>query len=147
MKITRRNFVQVFGSAAAMIVSGGGLTSAFGRAVSKNSLFSSSSKTLFGMKVSDVELLLGHSFTATAADGTRSELVMTEVNNLVRKANSTRGYSGECFSMIFECLGGKNIQQDVYQVASPEMDEVSAMIVPTTRDNREYEIVVNRVTR
>lgn len=147
MKITRRNFVQVFGSAAAIIVSGGGFTSALGSTAGRSPHFSSTSKTLFGLNSTDAEILLGRPFTATSPDNKTFQLVLTEVNNLARKANAQRGYSGESFSMIFECLGGERMPQGVYQLGAPEMGEVPALIVPTTRDSREYEIVVNHVTR
>lgn len=147
MKITRRNFVQVFGSAAAMIVSGGGLSSAFGSTSGKSSHLSASSNTLFGMKANDVRRFVGRSFTVTAPDGTKSQLIMTEVNNLARRANEMRGYSGESFSMIFKCRGEERLAQGVYELGAPGIDEVSALIVPTSRRNREYEILVNRVNR
>ena len=146
MKITRRNFVQTFGSAAAITVSAGGLQNVLGN-VKAGSGEQAASKTLFSMKPSQLKPFVGRVFTATCADGQTAELVLSEVNGVRRGANTGRGYSGECFSVIFNGRGGKRLGQGVYTMRSASLDEFMALIVPTGRRTKEYEVIVNRLKR
>lgn len=144
MKITRRNFVQSIGTVAAITVSGASLTSAFG---SEKGVSSASARGLFSMSESQVRQFLGRSFIATSADGKSLELVLTEVNGAGRARNLKRGYSGQCFSAMFKRRGIGQLDQGVYEMRSAGLDPFSALLVPTGRRRKEYELVVNNISR
>ena len=147
MKITRRNFVQTLGTATAVTVSVGGLHDVLGKASANAGELSASTRTLFSMKPAQVKSLIGRVFTATSSNGQTKKLVLSEVNGVGRRLNAKRGYSGECFSVIFKDSGEGRLGQDVYKMRSASTDEFTALLVPTGRRSKEYEIIVNRLKR
>ena len=148
MKITRRNFVQSLGTVAAITVSGAGINSAFGIENATGTGFTSPSATgLFAMDESQVRRLVGRSFIATPTEGKNVELVLTEVNSVGRAANSKRGYSGSCYSAIFKTRGAGSLDQGIYEMKSAGVGRFSALLVPTGRRRKEFELVVNNLSR
>jgi hypothetical protein len=144
MKITRRNFVQALGTTMAIAVSGSGVKSAFGLATGDGA---SGANTLFKMSAAELKHFIGRRFVASAVDGRQVDLILTEVNNVNRLANSKRGYAGECFSLVFRGSGKEGLAQGVYDMKSAGVDGFSALLVPTSRCHREFEMVVNRLAR
>jgi hypothetical protein len=148
MKITRRNFVQALGTSMAIAVSGVGVNSTFGLATSEGAGFNGSgANSLFKMTSAELKHFIGRRFVANSADGRRVDLVLAEVNNVSRPANSKRGYSGECFSVVFKGSAKEEFDQGIYEMKSAGVDGFSALLVPTSRGRREFEMVVNRLAR
>lgn len=150
MHITRRNFIQSATLASAFLVSGGGLR-AFGQKGDVPELFPVPAEAygdpLLSMTPKQLEQYLGHVFTARAADGRTIQLVLTEVNVLVRPENSMRGYYGDCFSMIFEGPERYKLTQGNYELVTDGLNQFTALVVPTGRQQKQYEVIVNRLTR
>ena len=141
MKFTRRHFVQTLGSAAAITAVNGCLHTALGQSGAKAVL----SQGLFSMKADQARSLIGRSFSLKASDGIIGEMVLAEVNRIHRPANAARGYSGECFSLIFKSRRNRNFDQGIYEMRSEGIDQFSALLVPTGRRRMEYELVINRL--
>lgn len=149
MKFTRRNFVQALGAAAAITAVDGCLNTALGRSSTATDLFTTpvggKLQTLFSLKADQARSLIGRAFVAKTPDGMTAEMVLAEVNKINRRVNSARGYSGECFSLIFKSRRNKGFAQGIYEMQSAGMDQFSALLVPTGRRGREYELVVNHL--
>lgn len=150
-RITRRGFIQTLGSAAALIAAGGTFGAAFGQKKGRDALFPIPvevySDPLFSMTAKQFETLLGHLFTVTSEDGEAIQLTLTEVNILDLMENSSRGYYGEVFSLIFEGSKRQTLQQGRYQVIVDGLAAFSALVVPTGRAQRQYEVIINRLGR
>ncbi|PYT00797.1 MAG: hypothetical protein DMF63_05685 [Acidobacteria bacterium] len=99
------------------------------------------------MNAKQVESFVGKAFAAKLDDGKTLDLVLTEVKNVVRKANTKRGYSGECYSAIFKTRGKESLSQGVYEMRTAGLNEFSALLVPTGRKRTEFELVVNHLKR
>lgn len=148
MKITRRNFVQALGTSMAIAVSGVGVKSALGLATGEGAGFNGSgTNSLFKMSAAELKHFTGRRFVASSIDGRQINLTLAEVNNVSRPANSKRGYSGECFSVVFKGSAKEDLAQGVYEMKSAGVDGFSALLVPTSRGRREFEMVVNRLAR
>jgi hypothetical protein len=151
MKITRRSFIQSAGGAAALLVAGSVLPTALGQQKARNELFPIPPEVypepLFSMTAKQFEQFIGHSFSATP-EGRRSvPLVLTEVNLLEYQQNTINGYYGESFSLIFEAQQRLTLSQDRYEMRTEGLPDFSALIVPTGRRRRQFEVIINRITR
>lgn len=150
MQITRRTFIHSATLASAFLISGNGL-----QAIAQKSdvpeLFPIPAEAyadpLLSMTAKQLDQFIGQHFIVSVSDGRKIELVLTEVNDLTRLENSTRGYYGDCFSMIFEGPGRTRLTQGKYEFAADGLPSFTALVVPTGRRQREYEIVINRLTR
>jgi hypothetical protein len=151
MRVTRRNFLQTAGSAAALFVAGGSTFSVFGQSKTKEGLFELPaevySNPVFSMSAKEFEQMTGRTFTVVGENGKAVELVLMEVNRLERQPNVLRGYYGESYSLVFVSPRDERIVQDNYELSADGLKSFSALIVPTSRGEREYEIIVNRITR
>jgi hypothetical protein len=145
MKITRRNFVQTLGTAAALTVAGGSVQSVLGNVAAEHGKLGSTAKTLFSMKSAQVNSFVGRTFIVSGTDGKTVGLVLSEVNGVRRSANSKQGYSGECFSVMFKGGAKESLDQGVYSMRAAGLDEFSALLVPTGRRAKEYEMIVNHL--
>jgi hypothetical protein len=149
MHITRRKFLQA-GSAAAAFVVATGLNPVAAQERS-DILFPIPpevySQPLYSMSAKQFRDLIGRNFSVVSGDGRVSRIVLVEVNVLERMANSTRGYYGESFSLIFENRGKDRLSQDVYELEGSDIEPVSVLLVPTGRASRQYELIVNHLTR
>ena len=152
MKTTRRSFIQTLGSAFALTFAGGGaLTTAFGQKKPDGELFEipgdAYSSPLFSMTAKQFESYIGHAFTAVSEQGQTIHLVLTEVNLLERQSNTLRGYYGDSYSLIFEGPDRVLLSQGTYAINTDGLSGFTALIVPTGRRQRQYELIVNRITR
>jgi hypothetical protein len=149
MKITRRNFVHSLGAvAAAITVSGAGTDSAFGFEKATDDLANPRARGLFAMTESQVRKLVGSSFIAIPSEGEKLELVLMEVSSVGSEANDKRGYSGNSFSAIFAAIRTDlSLEQGIYEMKSEGIDGFSALLVPTGRRRKEFELVVNNLSR
>lgn len=151
MQITRRGFIHTLGSAAALIAAGGTFGTAFGQKKGRDVLFPIPievySDPLFSMTAKQFEGLLGQQFTVTLEDGETIPLTLTEVNTLDLLENTSRGYYGEVFSLIFEGSQRKTLLQGRYEMMVDGLAAFSALVVPTGRAQRQYEVIVNRLSR
>ena len=149
MHITRRKFLQT-GSAAAAFLVAGGLNSVSAQDKT-GALFPIPpevySQPLYSMTAKQFFDLRGRNFTAVSADGKVSRIVLVEVNVLERMANSTSGYYGESFSLIFESRGKDLLPQNVYELQGSGIEPVPVLLVPTGRASRQYELIINHLTR
>ena len=150
MYTTRRTFLRTLGAATAF-VAGGGISAISGQKRSSPDLFDvppeAYSEPLFSATAKEFDGLIGRTFTAKAANGSSLTLVLTEVNQLERMGNTTRGYYGESFSLILESKGKRVFGQDVYEVSGGGLEPFTALIVPTGLSQKKYEIIVNHLTR
>ena len=150
MQITRRNFIQTLGSAGVFIAAGGA-TAVFSQRRVRTDLFPIPaevySEPLYSMTANQFEPLIGQAFSATAADGVTAELVLAEVNRLELQANTLRGYYGEVFSLVFEGSRRERLAQDSYEIHVDGLPNFTALVVPTGRVRRKYEIIINHLTR
>jgi hypothetical protein len=142
MKISRRNFVQTLGAAAAITISGGGVN-----ALAKARSSFLDSNTLLSMNANEIKGFVGKRFAAKSLDGSTVDLVLAEVTSISRKKNLKRGYTGECFSAIFKSGGDEALSQGVYEMRAAGLNNFSALLVPTGRKRAEFELVVNRLKR
>ena len=151
MQITRRGFIQTLGSAAALIAAGGTFGAAFGQKKGRDVLFpipvEAYSDPLFSMTAKQFEALLGQQFTVTLEDGDTIALTLTEVNTLDLIENTSGGYYGEVFSLIFEGSQRKTLSQGRYEMMVDGLAAFSALVVPTGRAQRQYEVIINRLSR
>lgn len=149
MQISRRNFLQTTGAAAAFFVSSGAL-GALGQRKGGD-LFpipaEAYSEAIFSLTAKQAEAFLGATFTATSAGGRTVRLTLTRVNPIQRESNALRGYYGESFSLIFESQQRLNLSQGIYRLTGGELDLQSVLVVPTGLDRRHYEVVINHLTR
>jgi hypothetical protein len=149
MQITRRNFIQTAGVAAALVVSGRAFT-AHGQGLTTD-LFPLPaevySEPLFSFTATQFEALVGTNFAVTLSGGRTAMLALTEVTRLERPKNTLGGYYGECFSLILESAQRLKLRQGTFQVSGGGLDLGSVLIVPTGRDQKQYEILVNHITR
>jgi hypothetical protein len=150
MHTTRRNFLRVAGTAG-MLATAGGFGSLFGQQRKAVDLFPLPaevySQPLFSMGSKQFEVLIGRTFTAVSESGRANRLVLTEVNRLERMQNTVGGYYGECYSLIFESSAKVRLTQDVYEIRAEGLESFSALVVPTGRRLREFEIIVNHLAR
>jgi hypothetical protein len=147
MKISRRNFVQTLGAAAAITISGGGVKALAGTIGEKTGSSVLNSNTLLSMNANEIKGFVGRRFAAKSLDGSTVDLVLAEVTSISRKTNLKRGYSGECFSAIFKSRGEEALSQGVYEMRAAGLDNFSALLVPTGRKRAEFELVVNHLKR
>ena len=152
MKTTRRSFIQTLGSAFALTFAGGGVVStAFGQKKPGGELFEipaeAYSSPLFSMTAKQFESYIGHAFTAVSEQGQTIHLVLTEVNQLERQSNTLRGYYGDSYSLIFEGPERVLLLQGTYEMHADGLAGFAALLVPTGRRQRQYELIVNRITR
>ncbi|HEX6125006.1 MAG TPA: twin-arginine translocation signal domain-containing protein [Pyrinomonadaceae bacterium] len=150
MHITRRNFLHTIG-AAACLAALADIRIVFGQRTGDPELFplpaETYSDTLYSVTARHFGRFIGRRFTATSAEGISTELVLLEVNPIERLGNTTRGFYGESFSLIFESRAKHRLFQDTYSFRVEGMDQFSALLVPTGRRGRQYEIIINHVTR
>ena len=151
MQITRRGFIHTLGCAAALFATGGTFGPAFGQRKRRDVLFPIPvevySDPLFSMTAKQFDALLGQPFTLTSEDGETIQLTLTEVNTLELLQNSSRGYYGEVFSLIFEGSKRQTLQQGRYEMMVDGLAPFSALVVPTGRAQRQYEVIINRLGR
>ena len=150
MQTDRRNFLRTIGAAAAFTAAGG-LRSAIGQDKDPSETFpippEAYSSLLYSLTSKQMETFIGQTFTAVSSTGRSVRLTLTEVNVLERFGNTVRGYYGECYSLIFEGGGKAKLTQDVYDMHVNGLENFSALMVPTGLASRQFEIVVNHVTR
>ena len=149
MQITRRNFLQTCGAVAAVGLTCGELRT-FGQ--SKNNELipippEAYSDPFYSLSAKQCELLIGTSFTATSIDGEVFRLVLSEVNPFDVQINNINGYYGESFSLVFEGNERRKLRQGIYEIEGGGFVLSSALIVPTDRLQKRYEVVVNHLTR
>jgi len=148
--MNRRNFLHSL-TVAFAFAAAGGVNEVLAQKVHVRGLFpvpaEAYTNPLFSMSANQIEAFAGREFTVTAADGTRFGLTLKEVNAVERKTNAIRGSYGESFSLVFEGNDQLQLDQDVYDFAVDGMQPFSALVVPTGRRRKQYEIVVNHVTR
>ena len=142
MKVNRRNFVKSIGTVAAITIGAGGSMEALGAVTSSHS-----KGGIFSMNANQVRGLIGRTFVVNSASGEKTSLVIAEVNGIERKLNTKRGYSGECFSVVFKREGGEPIAQGIYEMKAAGVAPFSALLVPTGRRQNHYEMIVNRISR
>lgn len=151
MQITRRNFLHSIGAAGALAVSGGLVPSAFAQQTSREHLFpippEAYADGLFSVSAKQFRALIGQSFSVASEACDSALLVLTEVNTHERLENALQGYYGDSFSLIFEVRGKRSIPQSTYEITGPGISTLSILLVPTSRRLREYEAVINRLTR
>jgi hypothetical protein len=150
MQITRRNFLQNASAAMALMAVGGGVT-VLGQKVDWPELYPLPaevySQPLYSMTSKQFEQFLGREFLSTTPDGLEVSLVLKEVNLIDRLRNTTRGYYGESFSLVFESGAKRKLQQATYELRTEGLEMFSALMVPTDRSRESYEIIVNHITR
>ena len=151
MEITRRSFINSIGVATAFSVAGVNLTTVLAQKKNRDGLFlippEVYSEPLYSMTAKQFEVYIGNLFTVTDRDGRSVQLVLTEVNVLDQSGNTIRGYYGECFSLIFEGAGRRGLDQNTYEMRTDGLANFDALLVPTGRAQRQYEVIANRVTR
>jgi hypothetical protein len=69
------------------------------------------------------------------------------VNSLEYQRNTINGYYGESFSLIFEAAPKTKLPQGRYEMTTDGLPGFTALVVPTGRRQRQFEIVINRITR
>jgi hypothetical protein len=148
--MNRRNFLHSL-TVAFTFAAAGGVNEVFAQKAGRGLLFpipaEAYSNPLFSMSARQLEALIGREFTITASDGTSVGLVLKEVNSDERKTNAIRGSYGESFSLVFEGDEKLQLNQDIFDFAVDGMQPFSALVVPTGRRRKQYEIVINHVTR
>lgn len=152
MHITRRNFLHNIGAALTLTAIGGGLQNIFGQKDETPVTFpipiETYSQPLYSMTAKQFEQYIGREFTASLPDeGGSVTLTLSEVNPIERLPNSTRGYYGESFSLVFEKRGKHGLAQDIYEIRTQGLEQFSALLVPTDRLMKRYEMIVNHLTR
>lgn len=152
MHITRRNFLRNIGAAITLTAFGGGLQNIFGQTDETSGTFpipvETYSQPLYSMTAKQFEQYIGREFTASLPDeGGTINLILTEVNPIERLPNTTRGFYGESFSLVFENRGKRRLAQDTYDIRTQGLEQFSALLVPTDRLMKRYEMVVNHLTR
>ena len=149
MQISRRNFLQTAGAAVTFAVAGG--SSRMFAQRGSGELFPIPpevySEAIYSLTAAQAQALIGTSFTLTLAGGRTVRLTLTQVNPLERQANILRGYYGESFSLVFETPQRLQLAQGIYRVTGEGLDLPAVLLVPTDRARRQYEIVVNHLTR
>lgn len=152
MHITRRNFLHNISAAIALTAFGGGLQNISGQKHETPATFpipvETYSQPLYSMTAKQFEQYIGREFAASLPDmGGSINLILTEVNPIDRLPNSTRGYYGESFSLIFENRGKRSLTQGTYDIRAQGLEQFSALLVPTDRLMKRYEMIVNHLTR
>jgi hypothetical protein len=99
------------------------------------------------MTAAQFKSCIGQSFMASSDERRDVALILREVNPLEHQQNVLNGYYGESFSLIFEAQGKTKLPQGRYDMTSSGLPDFTALIVPTGRRQRQFEIVVNRITR
>ena len=151
MQISRRDFVRSVGiGACAVYLNGNGI--AFGQRGPKGTFFPIPAEAytdpMYSMTAKQFEGHLGRSFVIRFENGNSCEAVLTEVNVAEKLQNSLTGVYGEGFSLIFEIKNDEvRLKQDVYIVSAPGIQTFSPLIVPTGRLSRQYEVIINHLTR
>ena len=150
MQITRKNFLQSAGGVAALIVAGNIIPGAFAQRKGDDALYpipvETYSDPLFSITADQFRSFIGHSFTARADERRDVSVVLTEVNSLEYQQNTINGYYGESFSLIFEAPQRTKLPQDRYKMTSDGLPDFTALVVPTGLRQRQFEIVINRIT-
>lgn len=151
MQITRRSFINSLSAATALTAAFGSLTAVFPQEKSLGELFPLPpevySEAIYSMTAKQFKGFIGHSFTVSDRSGRSVKLVLTEVNILERSGNTLRGYYGECYSLIFEGRQRQAFAQDTYTFEADSLGRFDALVVPTGNAQRQYEVIVNRLTR
>ena len=149
MQINRRNFIQSTAVALTFVLSGRN-TRIFGQQPDGD-LFrvpaEAYSDPLFSLTAAQAGALLGTTFTVTSAGSRTVRLTLAQVNPLERQANALRGYYGESFSLIFESQQRLRLGQGVYRLAGGGLDLESVLLVPTGIAGRQYEVMINHLSR
>jgi hypothetical protein len=149
--ISRRNFVRnVAIGAGALYLTGG--QAVFGQRRQKGSFFpippEAYTDLMYSMTAKQLEGYLGRSFIIVSESGKSYEAILTEVNLNEDLRNTSTGVYGESFSLIFEINNDEvRLVQDVYTVSTPGIQQFSPLIVPTGRRSRQYEVIINHLTR
>jgi len=150
MQITRRNFLHNSSAALALVGLGGGLKNVFGQKDVGSGLFPIPvdvySHPLFSMTAKQLRSFIGREFLVSSSDGETLGLILVEVNSLERLSNSTRGFYGECFSLVLEGQEKRLLTQDNYEIRADGLQPFSALVVPTDRLKKRYELIVNRLS-
>jgi hypothetical protein len=103
---------------------------------------------MYSMTAKQFEDYMGRSFVILFENGKSCEAVLTEVNVSENLQNTSTGVYGESFSLIFEINNDEiSLKQDIYIVSAPGIEPFSPLIVPTGRRSRQYEVVINHLTR
>ena len=105
------------------------------------------SEPLFSMTLQQFEAIVGQRFTVLSPDGVSTELTLTEVTRIEPMTNTIRGFYGESYSLIFVNSRKERLIQDIYEFQTEGLSQFSALLVPTDRAQRQYQVIVNRVTR
>ncbi len=151
MQITRRNFLHHVGGALALTAIGGGITTLFAQKGRRSDVFPLPVEVytdpLYSMTGKQFERFIGQTFTVTTSDGLAVGLVLKEVAPIELLSNTTRGYYGETFSLVFESVGKQVLEQDTYEIRADGLEQFSALVVPIERFQKRYQIIINRLTR
>ena len=152
MQVTRRTFLHraITATISLAVVNNGG--SVFGQEKIDDVLYplpvETYSHPLYSMTAKQFESMIGQTFSVTSFDGSVRNLVLSEVKPFERLGNTTNGYYGESFSLVFQNRKGKSrMTQDVYQLTGEGLPEMFVLLVPVGKDQREYEVILNRLTR
>ena len=152
MHITRRNFLHNIGAAITLTAFGGGLKNIIGQKEETPATFPIPieiySQPLYSMTAKQFEQFVGREFSASLPDdGGTVNLILTEVTPIDRLPNTTSGFYGESFSLILENRGKRRLAQGTYDIRTQGLEQFSALLVPTDRLMKRYEIIVNHLTR
>lgn len=152
MHVTRRTFLHtaITASMTFAVIQNSG--SVFGQKAVDEDLYplpvETYSHPLYSMTAKQFESLIGQAFSVTSPDGSVRDLVLTEVKLIERLGNTVRGYYGESFSLILESRGGGAVlAQDTYELRGDGLPQFSVLLVPVGREQKEYEVLMNRLTR
>lgn len=148
MRITRREFINVACTSAALLLSG---VPSFGQRASKEKLFpvppEAYANPLFSLTATKLSKFIGRTFTVTREGIPPTALVLLKVDELERSENTLRGFYGDCFSLIFEGNEGNQLAQESYLLETDGLTPFSALLVPIGPEHTKYELIVNRITR
>ena len=150
MNVTRRKFIERVGITALAAASASSVGKMFGQSAKADGTFfppaESAADPLAFLSQQHFEPFINTAFDVIG-EGGAGRLTLIEVNAIGRKANESRGYSGESFSLIFRGSATNKLEQGTYQFRHGSLGKLSLLAVPVGRKGTRYEVVVNRIER
>jgi hypothetical protein len=148
MALSRRNFVITAGAAATYALYGADVSLGQTKRALEGSFAPVASTTdpINFFSAAQFEPLVGTTFATRMSSGERVTLTLLEVKDRTRKQNLERGYSGDCYTLLFESSNG-DAGGEIYEFNNRFLGKFSLFISPVGPGPRRYEAVINRIAR
>ncbi|HTH51626.1 MAG TPA: twin-arginine translocation signal domain-containing protein [Pyrinomonadaceae bacterium] len=147
MALSRRKFVGAVGAGAVGLTAGANVFGQMVRSLGGPAIpVASTTDALTYLSADQFSPLVGTQFSARTAAGRHVTLKLIEVSDLTLKENVSQGFTGESYSLLFEC-GSKTLPSEIYNFDNRFLGKFNLFVSPVGPHRNRYEAIVSRISQ